>query len=63
MASKRKKRLTPGKFISQNKLPKENPSLKEIEEGQEERDVRLMGHSTSHYWDWMEQHDQQTEVS
>ncbi len=54
----RKKRRNPGRFITQNRLPKEKPSLKEIVKGQKDNDVIVQDTT---YWAWMEKHGQQTE--
>jgi RNA polymerase sigma factor (sigma-70 family) len=55
---KRKSRSKPGKFITQNRLPKEKPSLaqviREYKKGtsRKEKDVR----EGEDYWEWMEKY-------
>lgn len=62
---KKRNRKVTGRFLTTNRLPKENPSLEEIEKGQREEDVRRMSKEEqavgSPYWGWLAQHGQQTE--
>lgn len=62
---KKRNRKVTGRFLTTNRLPKENPTLDEITKGQKEEDVRRLSKQEqaagSAYWGWMAQHGQQTE--
>lgn len=59
MKKKRNRKVT-GRFITQKQLPKENPTLGEIAEGQRETDVRRCVKDGSPYWGYL---DTQANVS